>query len=562
MHFLSRLSLALLLSSPLAALAQTGGVRVGTPGTPAPSAVLDLSPDAATAPKGFLPPRLSTAQRDAIGSPAAGLTIFNTTTNALNVWNGAGWVAYLADTTPVTLPPVAFAYIGAVQTYTVPAGISWLDVDMAGAGGGSASYQGPPGLGGRVQARLSVMPGQVLAIYVGGSGGNGGAGAGGYNGGGSGFAGGGGATDLRLGGTALANRVLVAGGGGGTANVGGANPPGGGCGGGLTACTGGAPVYGTGGAGGGQAGGSATGGNVVDGTGYGGGGGGGYSGGGGGNNGGGGGGSSFAGAGTSSVVHTQGFQSVNGYLRLTPYAGTTATPTPAPVLDASNFVNLPPGDNLGNHTATRDLDLTGNKVLNAGQVGIGTGSPALPLDVAGAGAAVGLRNAAAWDHLYFTHDGGTAFVNAGGADTGLSLRVGTGSTGTYGDAAQNYREVLRLLPNGRVGVGTATPTAALDVVGNVRASGNFDMGLQTSFTDYVVAASSVAYISATCPPGTRLLSGGGGLLSASTSNYANFTILYNGPDENNPTSVWSLKVANTGSTIRELRVYCTCGRAQ
>ena len=43
--------------------------------------------------KGFLPPRMTTTQRDAISSPATGLTIYNTTTNALNVYNGSSWVA-------------------------------------------------------------------------------------------------------------------------------------------------------------------------------------------------------------------------------------------------------------------------------------------------------------------------------------------------------------------------------------------------------------------------------------------------------------------------------------
>lgn len=43
--------------------------------------------------QGLLPPRMTTTQRDAIGSPATGLTIFNTTTNALNSYNGSSWDA-------------------------------------------------------------------------------------------------------------------------------------------------------------------------------------------------------------------------------------------------------------------------------------------------------------------------------------------------------------------------------------------------------------------------------------------------------------------------------------
>lgn len=43
--------------------------------------------------KGFLPPRMTTAQRDSIVTPATGLVIYNTTTNVLNFYNGAAWGA-------------------------------------------------------------------------------------------------------------------------------------------------------------------------------------------------------------------------------------------------------------------------------------------------------------------------------------------------------------------------------------------------------------------------------------------------------------------------------------
>lgn len=52
-----------------------------------PSAALEI--DSTT--KGFLPPRMTTAQRDAISSPATGLIIFNTNTNIINVYNGTFW---------------------------------------------------------------------------------------------------------------------------------------------------------------------------------------------------------------------------------------------------------------------------------------------------------------------------------------------------------------------------------------------------------------------------------------------------------------------------------------
>ncbi len=64
----------------------TGNVGLGTT-APDASAQLDIS----STTKGFLPPRMDATQRNAIVSPAAGLTIYNTSTNALQVYNGAAW---------------------------------------------------------------------------------------------------------------------------------------------------------------------------------------------------------------------------------------------------------------------------------------------------------------------------------------------------------------------------------------------------------------------------------------------------------------------------------------
>lgn len=41
--------------------------------------------------RGFLPPRMTTTQRDAISSPASGLMVYNTTTNKAQCYNGTAW---------------------------------------------------------------------------------------------------------------------------------------------------------------------------------------------------------------------------------------------------------------------------------------------------------------------------------------------------------------------------------------------------------------------------------------------------------------------------------------
>ena len=68
-------------------LALSGQMVIGG-ATPAATAVLDLQSTS----KGFLPPRLSSVQRNAISSPAAGLTIYNTSLKMVETYNGTRWV--------------------------------------------------------------------------------------------------------------------------------------------------------------------------------------------------------------------------------------------------------------------------------------------------------------------------------------------------------------------------------------------------------------------------------------------------------------------------------------
>ena len=104
------------------------------------------------------------------------------------------------------------AYIAALNFWIVPENVTEAKFTLYGAQGAGG------GNGARVTSTLSVTPGEVFTIYVGGAGVNG---TGGYNGGGNGYRGGGGATDVRRGGSDLADRILVAGGGGGVGEGGG-----------------------------------------------------------------------------------------------------------------------------------------------------------------------------------------------------------------------------------------------------------------------------------------------------------------------------------------------------
>ena len=165
-----------------------------------------------------------------------------------------------------------FFYTGSATTWTVPAGVYSITVDMTGAAGGDAAT--PGGLGGRVQGTIAVTPGEVLTVGVAGAGGAAvgeTGGAGGFGGGGAGgagysgcasaaFGGGGGASYVEAGTTMLA----VAGGGGGGGGLNPACSPygAGGAGGtpssaGATSLEGGSVAYWGGGGGGGWPGGAA-----------------------------------------------------------------------------------------------------------------------------------------------------------------------------------------------------------------------------------------------------------------------------------------------------------------
>jgi len=64
-----------------------GNVGIGT--TANAAAILDVS----STTKGFLPPRMTEVERDAITTPPAGLMVYNSTTNKLNFYNGTAWEA-------------------------------------------------------------------------------------------------------------------------------------------------------------------------------------------------------------------------------------------------------------------------------------------------------------------------------------------------------------------------------------------------------------------------------------------------------------------------------------
>lgn len=121
---------------------------------------------------------------------------------------------------------IVYNYTGAAQTYTVPAGVTSINVWLWGAGGAGgdrtgAGNAGAGGSGAFVKGTLAVTPGQVLQIIVGGRGTystTNGTHSGGFGGGGTAYqnaGSGGGYSGIFLTSVSFANARAIAGGGAG-----------------------------------------------------------------------------------------------------------------------------------------------------------------------------------------------------------------------------------------------------------------------------------------------------------------------------------------------------------
>ncbi|WP_201981570.1 glycine-rich protein [Hymenobacter rubidus] len=375
--------------------------------------------------------------------------------------------ALLAATLPALAQNVTtFGYTGAPQTYTVPRGITALQVVATGGSGGNlGNSNGGAALapGAVVQAVVPVTAGEVLTVVVGGQGasGNTGTPAGGYNGGGNGSqtGAGGGATDLRRTYSAATstgdylttrNALVVAGGGGGSDYgniVGGAGgTPTGGDGSIFNGTNPGLGATQAAPGGGGVPGNGPTGGNGSTATSYNAGGGGGYYGGGGAAGGAGGGNHGAAGGGGSSwatatatnvqysVTTATAYGNSNGMLTITPV--TSTTPTTFNYTGGPQYYTVPAGifrlqvvaqggaggsSNVVSQYDSHGGQATGYVTVVPGEV--------LTVQVGGQG------------HSYYVvgnndggyNGGGSASLNGGGGGGATDLRrnPAVGSTGDY-----------------------------------------------------------------------------------------------------------------------------------
>ena len=139
--------LALLAAGLLSLTAQAQGVTIGAAGAPDASAALEVRSTA----QGLLLPRLTTAQREAIAGPAAGLLVFQTDgTQGLYYYTGVVWVNMTTGKVPDA------------NGSTLPANGAVVST-LAGAAGSPGSADGP---GARFAYPRGVAVDAAGTVYV------------------------------------------------------------------------------------------------------------------------------------------------------------------------------------------------------------------------------------------------------------------------------------------------------------------------------------------------------------------------------------------------------------
>lgn len=107
------------------------GVAINEDGAaPDASAMLELK----STEQGFLPPRMTEAERDAIVDPTEGLTIYNTTENCLQWWNGNFWYDACGNNPILDYPEGTVFCDGViteiVEVFHAETGYTWMDRNL------------------------------------------------------------------------------------------------------------------------------------------------------------------------------------------------------------------------------------------------------------------------------------------------------------------------------------------------------------------------------------------------------------------------------------------------
>ncbi len=129
------------------------------------------------------------------------------------------------------------------------------------------------------------------------------------------------------------------------------------------------------------------------------------------------------------------------------------------------------GDNLGNHTATKNIKLSGNwlsgdggnegvYITNAGNIGLGKSNPQKKLDVSGTVKMIGFQ--------MVTNAGNNKVLTSDASGNGTWKTASSSGDNDWTISGNNMYSAV----SGKVGIGTSSPTDKLHVNGGVRGTRN------------------------------------------------------------------------------------------
>jgi hypothetical protein len=119
-----------------------------------------------------------------------------------------------------------------------------------------------------------------------------------------------------------------------------------------------------------------------------------------------------------------------------------------------------------------------------------------------------------------------------------------------------------LITSGTVYIGEPSPNTpqpiALGVEGNLKFTGNIDIGFQYDYVDYTLPAHHYGMYHCRCGLNKSIVSGGGGGRDGGSAQQ-NVMIKFSGPEGNN---TWRLIAYNNTNSAKVIRVYAICSNIQ
>lgn len=156
----------------------------------------------------------------------------------------------------------------------------------------------------------------------------------------------------------------------------------------------------------------------------------------------------------------------------------------------------------------------------------------------------------------------TGNTNVFGAWRFRHLGPGSVSPGSFTLGMSASTVAITVKRNGFVGINRVDePTEALQVNGNIKASGNVIVDVEYVRRDATITGNSRQSFYMSCPEGKKVIGGGGGHRDLNTAMY-DIQVHYSGPDPSANGNRWRFYIHNTSGSSRALLLYCICAKVQ